>query len=255
MTMRVYQAQCDECGDFAPRRQRGGVAERDIRNHDCATYTPPTRRVRGAPRSPTDAAARRVVDDPHGLMRIARAVAAETVKRLPRLAGEYDDILSDAAYGIAKAVERHDPSRGASLSTYAMMRARNEVLDGIRDRGPLTRRELGNGVKLASLPAHRRTPTSVEAHREEWGTDLPVPDPTSGADFEAVDARLTVIPLLAMLRPNEKLVLEGMYLHGRTLADLARELGVTESRACQLHKSGLASARSHVASRALVAVA
>lgn len=177
------------------------------------------------------------------LMRIARNVTNAYLRTRPRARRDFDHLLSDATLGCVKAWRRYDPERGASLSTYAYLRARNEVLDGIRVRGNLTREECTAGLVDEDVPAARRVPVSIESLAEFTGMPLVVVDPTAQRDYERAEASIVLPGLLRVLPDRERQVIVDIYLRERTAVQVAKDLGVTESRVSQLRKAALAQMR------------
>lgn len=156
----------------------------------------------------------------HAALRVTR----ETLHRWPWL--DRDEVLSDACLGATHALNRYDPARGVPLDGYAFYRARRAVLDGIRYRLPLTR------------DGHPRKPeVSLEAL-------LPfIPHPRSPEPERAVDDRDQLTRILNALPAEQASVLREHDLAERTLADIARSWGVSESAVCKLRKRALAHAR------------
>src|SRR5688572_15231655 len=99
--MRHYRADCDTCGPIGPERVRRGNAERDVRNHDCQTFG---RAELGQHVGP------HVTDDPQGVMLLARKAVSAYLRVMPSAAYEQDEMLSDALFGAAGALQRFDPA-------------------------------------------------------------------------------------------------------------------------------------------------
>ena len=165
-------------------------------------------------------------------------------------------------------MERYDPERCPRFESYAVPRIRGAVLDELRaqDWVPRTVRlrvrdaERARELLTARL---RRTATEREVaealqvgERELW-TSVTLPalsvelmcegaeggtvdvfaddaaDPADAAQERELRRRLWLA--VAELGERDRLVVRPYYLEKRTLADIGRLLGVTESRICQLH--------------------
>jgi RNA polymerase sigma factor FliA len=75
--------------------------------------------------------------------------------------------------------------------------------------------------------------------------DLAADDPV--AVFESRETRGLLAGAVADLPERERAVVELYYFHGRTLADIGRELGVSESRVCQIHTKVMVALREKLA--------
>lgn len=61
----------------------------------------------------------------------------------------YDDIYSDGIMGLINAVERFDPTNGATFKSFASHRIRGAIRDGLRDRDCVPRWVRSNNTKFA----------------------------------------------------------------------------------------------------------
>jgi RNA polymerase sigma factor (sigma-70 family) len=148
------------------------------------------------------------------------------------LAAEWDDVHADASIGVLDAIRHFDHSRSAvALKAYVFIRARGAAIDGIRQRRyTLPRVARGDRQAPLSLDMLR---DDIDAGGDGW--DLG----TTERGYAGVDAAVTIPYLLAVLSRRSRFVIEAYYLADRSLADIARELGVTESRVCQIHTQAL----------------
>jgi RNA polymerase sigma factor (sigma-70 family) len=175
-----------------------------------------------------------VVAEERTLMDVARAEAGRYLSGHSIMYRFRDDIVSDACYGAAQAAANYDPSKGATLNTYASRRARGAVIDGIRDRSPVPRWQYAHGVTLNDLPPQERPPVSVEQWADEgW-------DAAATGDLEGgVAERDLVERMLATCTERERLILTANLLHGYSLTDIADHLGVTLSAISQQRGAAL----------------
>jgi RNA polymerase sigma factor for flagellar operon FliA len=247
--MRAYQAVCEECSeDLGPRRATKGEADQDLRGHFCP-----------AAEVPAEIGTGMTVEDltPEALLQLARKVAGTYVRRHKRGTQEFDDYVQDAAAGGVRALETFDPSRGTYLSTYLWTRMTGAIIDGLRARGHVTRRDLsrareaqgaagddGVGV-VAFLPAAALNPTSLDSllaglNDDGRGQDRwDAPDLAAGRDFEHVENVELVAWLIEQVHGREREVLERTLLGEETLKAVGASWGVTEGRVCQIRTKAL----------------
>jgi RNA polymerase sigma factor for flagellar operon FliA len=199
---------------------------------------------------------------------LVRAVAHRIATSLPSYV-EHADLAQSGVFGLIDAVERFDPERCPRFESYASQRIRGAILDELRAqdwvprsvRGRLreleraqerlegrlrraaTDRELAEelGLTLRELRGltQQTQLISVEALEEHSGgmSEL-LADDEALDPMAVVQARETLRQLgvaVAGLGERDRTVIELYYVENRTLAEIGRLLGVTESRVCQLH--------------------
>jgi len=202
---------------------------------------------------------------------LVQAVAGKLVGGLPAHV-EMADLVQVGMFGLLDAVERFDPEREVRFESFAAQRIRGAMLDELRaqdwvPRGARARRrevertrerlegtrgrsvsdgevaaELGIALReLRGALQHRRL-VSVEAVQAaisgpvtlaELVPDHSAPDPVEVAEHAETVRELVLA--VAGLEERDRQVVRLYYLENRTLAEVGRLLGVTESRACQLH--------------------
>ena len=198
---------------------------------------------------------------------LVRAVAHRTAAGLP---GHVDlsDLVQSGVFGLIDAVERFDPERCPRFESYAAQRIRGAILDELRAQDWVPRTIRGRarefdrarqrldarlaraatdhelaadlGVALRELRTAGRHVqlVSVEAMDEGGGLSEVLADDTAPDPMAVVQARETYRQLsvaVAQLGERDRLVVQMYYLENRTLAEIGRCLGVTDSRVCQLH--------------------
>ena len=152
------------------------------------------------------------------------------------LAAEWADVYADASIGVLDAIRHFDPARSITQKAYVFVRARGAAIDGIRQRGYRTRSgSMREPMSLDMLLA------AVDDGGSAWEPSM------IERGYARIDAAETVSLLLAVLSRQRRFVIEAYYLAGRTLADIARELGVTESRVSQIHTQALRQMRAMLA--------
>lgn len=148
---------------------------------------------------------------------LVRRLAALMVCRTPRSIS-FEELEAAGAVGLLEALRRYDPALGPSWRAFASRRIRGAMLDWLREVDPLKRRRGRGG---------RRPFVRLEALGE-------LADRRVELEAAHLEARETVEAVLRRLPARDRRMLELRYVEERTLADIAAELGISESRACQL---------------------
>jgi RNA polymerase sigma factor for flagellar operon FliA len=222
-------------------------------------------------RSSDDAEARRELLGRY--LGLVHHAAREMAPRV-RDAVSLEELVSAGSVGLLQAMAGFEPERGLAFSTFAMRRIRGAILDELRARDPLSRVDRAHARRLDSAVAEceqrlGRAPTTgeVASHlgvddatihrwRERTLTNGPVSlegepgghtladrigdeSESIGDALEASDRKRVIREALNELPHRERLVLSRSFLEERPLRDIAIELGVTESRVCQLRAQAL----------------
>jgi len=205
--------------------------------------------------------------------------AAREVAPRVRDAVSLDELVSAGSVALLQEIDGFDIDRGLAFSTFAMRRIRGAILDELRARDPLSRADRANVRRLDAAIAHLeqrigRAPTAAEVaqhlgvdratlHRWQARTATAGPVSLEGepggrslADrlgdegdevvhgaVELSERRGRIAAALDSLPSRERLVVSRSYFEERPLREIAAELGVTESRVCQLRAQALARLR------------
>lgn len=201
---------------------------------------------------------------------LARYVVGQSALGLPATV-DREDLMSYAIEGVIDALDKYDAFRGNEFATYAILRIRGEITDGLRadDGVPRSVRKKGRNLDRATKKledSHGRQPTDQETAdelglslRELWNlqrdTSISVvpldehetddrtnlretlvdiagnPEDVFGSTTEVADLLASAIDNLP---ERYKQILTLYYLEEMTLAGIGTVLGVTESRVCQL---------------------
>jgi RNA polymerase sigma factor for flagellar operon FliA len=156
-----------------------------------------------------------------------------------------DDVRGAAALGLAKAMRQFDPARGVKPATYALTLIQGAVLEAMRSADPVPRSrraQLNAGATEEPRDLH---PHSLDFSVVDDGDpiraaelledDRPGPEALTLACSE-VAALWSVVDTLPA---REALAVRRRYLDGYKFPEIAAELGVTQSRAFQLHQQAL----------------
>lgn len=192
---------------------------------------------------------------------------------------ELEELVQAGTLGLLKALQGFDPDRGHRFSTYAVPFIAGEIRACLRDQ-----RGLGTGRRLEQLgrrlqaeqarltQALGRSPTlhelaeaagvepdeafqALESMRAPLSLDEPQsPDEpralgeglASGEDEEAWTERLVVAQALERLSPRERLILRLRFWEGRSQAEIAAWLGLSQPQVSRIERLSLAKLRAEV---------
>jgi len=218
---------------------------------------------------------------------MVRRVVACLAAHYPRHC-DRDDLVAAGTLGLVEAAQRFDPSRGVPFESWAALRVRGAVVDAVRalDFAPRALRasardlaavrealeaELGRHPSLEQVAERMGISTDELVHLEgrvHRSIVLRLDAPARDQDGDATLAKIVLDPhdsplealerreresylrdALALLPTRMRIVLAGYFLEGRSSADLAQELGVTESRVSQLRTEALSMVRHGMAAQ------
>ncbi len=205
---------------------------------------------------------------------LVKYVAGRTLSRVPDSV-DPADLVSYGILGLIDAIEKFDPSRGVKFETYAVPRIRGAILDELRsiDWVPRSVRAKARAADLAySKLEHdlHRSPTDEELAAElgittgeldslmrqtaragvlqldevlftggqgdkTLGDMIADSGDSPGATVELAEMRQLLVRSISGLPDRERTVLTLYYYEGLNLSEIGEILGVTESRACQIH--------------------
>ena len=209
-------------------------------------------------------------------MPLVRRIAMRTARSMPPSV-TLDDLISAGWVGMAEALRRRTSGMDEQhFEAYASYRVRGAILDYLRMLDPLTRKLRGASRKITEAAANLggklgRAPSEDEIAGELGVTlgdyhqllteiseagfarlELSAAADTQTDDInpEAQASRSELIELIAnavdRLPERLKLVLGLHYQEECTLREIGEVLGVTESRACQLHAEAVHLLRAHL---------
>ena len=184
--------------------------------------------------------------------------------------GDVDDVVNEGVIALMDAIETFDPDKGAKFETYATLKIRGAIIDYIRRQDWIPRsvrkfaRDLDNANSLL-YNQYNRMPTTAELSEymemseekllkcmAEASTTVTLSfeellyednfenHPTSAG--EATDAgilrdecRRIIADAIDSLKEKEKQVITLYYFKNMKYSDIARALGISESRVCQIN--------------------
>jgi RNA polymerase sigma factor for flagellar operon FliA len=199
---------------------------------------------------------------------LVRRIAMRLIRNLPSSIA-LDDIISAGWVGLSEALQRCPPDMAeGDLEAYASYRVRGAILDYLRSLDPLTRKlrgasrritqtvvaltqekgrlpeedeiAVGLGVTLADY--HELLREIGEAGFARLDIDMVEPsslDPSPEAMVMKRDLGTRVANAIGALPERLQLVVGLHYQEECTLREIGAVLGVSESRACQLHAEAI----------------
>ena len=217
---------------------------------------------------------------------LVRRVALQVASRLPTQV-ELSDLTQAGFLGLLDAASRYDEAKGVRFSTYAELRIRGSILDGLRELDWVPRsvrrrrRELEaavgrlearlerapNETELAielglSVSDLGRIELVAEMVETTYELDSLVRDPHAIDPHEVLAHRelfRILVDAIDSLNEKERLVMTLYYYEDLTMKGVGEVLGVNESRVSQIHKKAVRTLRRrlgrHVAFESLAGLA
>ena len=217
---------------------------------------------------------------------LVRRVALQVASRLPTQV-ELSDLTQAGFLGLLDAASRYDEAKGVRFSTYAELRIRGSILDGLRELDWVPRsvrrrrRELEaavgrlearlerapNETELAielglSVSDLGRIEPVAEMVETTYELDSLVRDPHAIDPHEVLAHRelfRILVDAIDSLNEKERLVMTLYYYEDLTMKGVGEVLGVNESRVSQIHKKAVRTLRRrlgrHVAFESLAGLA
>ena len=169
---------------------------------------------------------------PADLVVVAQTATFTYLRTRPSLTEQRDDMLGDAMLAAHIAHQRWNGS--GVFAGYAYPRVVFGIIDGLRLRGHRTRRDYATNPDL--LPQACLNPLSLT---DEDLARLDITDPHAEDPYRRVEARMTACKALECLCGREREVIRRVDLNGEMQADVGRDMGISESRVCQIRSVAL----------------
>ena len=184
--------------------------------------------------------------------------------------GDVDDVVNEGVIALMEAIESYDPDKGAKFETYATLKIRGAIIDYIRRQDWIPRsvrkfaRDLDNANSLL-YNQYNRMPTTAELSEYlEMSEDKLLRSMAEAAttvtlsfeellyedNFESHPAsvgestesgvmrdelRKGIADAIDSLKEKEKQVITLYYFKSMKYSDIAKALGISESRVCQIN--------------------
>jgi len=208
---------------------------------------------------------------------LVKFVAHRIASRLPSHV-ELDDLINSGILGLMDAIEKFEPARNIKFKTYAELRVKGAILDGLRDLDWVPRslrrkkkdiessyhmleQQMGRAATDEEVAVHLGVPleelhknldelkgvtlgTFVEVGEDGEGESIIsfVPDPDAEdphQTFQASEIKEILRDAMEVLPKKEKFVVQLYYFDELTMKEIGTLLNITESRVSQLHTKAM----------------
>lgn len=208
---------------------------------------------------------------------LVRYIAERLKAKLPECI-ELGDLVSAGHIGLQDAIAKFEPEVGVRFETYCVPRIRGAILDSIRAMDWIPRlirnkshqyerivrdltaelrrdpseEEIAHRLGISSLEFYElRRELDVKAQLSVEGCNKPNADGRDMMRIEMLEYPERIEPTrelqrdevrrlaLRGLNKKERMVVEDYYFRGRSMKQIGEELGLSESRICQIHSGVL----------------
>lgn len=216
---------------------------------------------------------------------MVKQIAQKMKDKLPNDV-EYDDLVHVGVFGLIDAIEKYDPARGVEFGTFAYLRIRGAIIDGLRANDILSRTQRGKakrfkaalndlafrlgrtpteaetaaelGIDVESLGDYARVAVEAETiyldaphplNRRDGGRTFVYRDTVKAAGDDMRVAKLREFMELAdgYMDRRERTMMRLRYFQEWPMLRIGNYLGMSESRISQLHETTLIRLRSRLA--------
>ena len=201
-------------------------------------------------------------------MGLVRAVAL-SMRNMYIKYGDVDDVVNEGVIALMDAIEGYSPDRGAKFETYASLKIRGAIIDFLRSQDwvPRNIRKFAKALDKANSLLYNlngRPPTNSELAEQlgmdeekmlkmmsecsctltlsfeellyEDNIDEPsVKDSSLDKDLLHEEMKKVVAEAVNELADRERQVITLYYYKNMKYSDIAKALGVSEGRICQIH--------------------
>lgn len=150
------------------------------------------------------------------------------------------DLYSFGVEGLMDAIDKFRPEMGNRFETYGSCRIRGAMSDGIRKMSWLPRGAENRSSRVIEtvVPVDfQAARTPVGARLQDCLSDRTAATPADGLLLQADHDE--VVAAIGSLPERERNVVVEHYYAQKQLKEIGRDMGVTESRVCQLHRRAL----------------
>ncbi len=169
---------------------------------------------------------------------LVHRIAGALIRHMPSHVDK-DELISLGYMGLVEAQARFDPDRGVPFPAFAAGRIRGAMLDWLRQLDPVSRDERARLRQSGEQASIRLVDF---AHAE----NRPAPEPQAVDELLDHERRQQLWRALGRLSPRHRHVVQRYFFDEVPLRVIGEELGVTESRVCQIVSEVTARLRSLV---------
>lgn len=186
--------------------------------------------------------------------------------------GETDDVINEGVLALMDAIESYDPAKGAKFETYAGLKVRGAIIDYIRKQDWIPRniRKFSRTLDKANSMLYNlngRAPTTAELAEYlkmdegkllklmaecsctltlsfeellyEDNINEPAVDAPSDNGLLREEMKRVIADAIGELKDKEREVITLYYYKNFKYSDIAKALGITEGRVCQIHSKAI----------------
>ncbi|MCL1822877.1 MAG: FliA/WhiG family RNA polymerase sigma factor [Oscillospiraceae bacterium] len=208
-------------------------------------------------------------------MQIVKYVAM-SLRNIYAKYGDYDDVVNEGVIALIGAVESFDLERGVKFETYANIKIKGAIIDYVRKQDWIPRqvrrfgRELDDTYnilysELGRSPTNNEIAKRMNLTKEKFAKNMADAAGTMTLSFEELlyednfsgmasekgiggeadrgiyekELREMIAQAIETLNPKEKQVISLHYYEKLKFLEIAKVIGVTESRVCQIHSKSM----------------
>lgn len=187
--------------------------------------------------------------------------------------GDVDDVVNEGVIALMEAIDSFDPAKGAKFETYASLKVRGAVIDYVRrqDWVPRPVRKFARDLDKANsilYNQYNRAPTNSELAEylgmseekllrgmadaantvtlsfeellyEDNFEDAPTADDGTDSRLLREERRRVIAEAISSLKERERQVITLYYYKSMKYSDIAKVIGVSESRVCQINTKAM----------------
>ena len=186
--------------------------------------------------------------------------------------GEVDDVVNEGVLALMDAIENYDVTKGAKFETFASLKVRGAIIDYIRKQDwiPRNLRKFSRTLDKANSMLYNlngRVPTTAELAEYlkmdenkllklmaecsctltlsfeellyEDNFNEPAAEAATDSELLREEMRQVVADAIGGLKDREREVITLYYYKNFKYSDIAKALGVTEGRVCQIHSKAV----------------
>lgn len=160
---------------------------------------------------------------------------ASVVRNYQGLGLSYADLIAEGNYGLMKAMDKFDYTKGYKTISYSIWWIKQTILEALKDRGALKGEELPNDFEYQG---------SFEG--DEYDSDLTIDEAYIEPEndlFKLDEIKKTTANLISCLSPKELYVISEYFGINRkkslTLEEIGTKLGLTKERIRQIKEKSL----------------
>lgn len=187
--------------------------------------------------------------------------------------GDVDDVVNEGVIALMEAIDSFDPAKGAKFETYASLKVRGAIIDYVRrqDWVPRPVRKFARDLDKANsilYNQYNRAPTNGELAEylgmsedkllrgmadaanavtlsfeellyEDNFEDAPTSADGTDSRLLREERRRVIADAISSLREKERQVITLYYYKSMKYSDIAKVIGVSESRVCQINTKAM----------------